>query len=427
MKRNFPRRLILLQLFLLSSVLIYPQKEIMKIMSAGNSITRGKYGTTYRLYLRPKLDSLQAPDSIDFVGSSDQPPHDDLEWDSVWSDYPEAYAMLNGDIEHESYGGYSIQSIINIPIGERIRMHQPDIVLLLAGTNDMPSGYDGASDRLGILIDSILASLDGFLIVSTIPPKYDNLGNELFQVVLYNGEIPGVVNEFREKGLPVDWVDSRSMMDQDALHADGLHTSVKGNRILAGSFYQGILKVLSQPAPPHDISITITAERHLQLEWIDTSYYSEGYIIERSAGNQENFEPVDTLPSKTNTYTDTTVVTDISYSYRLITFNRYHQSGYSDTISEKISTVDIPLKSAPGYDPCRIYPNPAKNDLYIHFSRIPDKDIRITVKDVTGRNILQTTHGRTKVLKLNLADQPPGIYFIQIAGQPKAYRVILIS
>ena len=74
---------------------------------------------------------------------------------SVWADYPEHYALLEGDIEHDGYGGlridqltdmtYNTRSYPKVTIEQLVQQADADIILLMIGTNDIISQFELAT------------------------------------------------------------------------------------------------------------------------------------------------------------------------------------------------------------------------------------------------------------------------------------------
>lgn len=126
--------------------------QVIKIMPLGDSITAGIGDPVvggYRCRLKAYLAAQGQP--TDFVGS------------------------LSGgscaDNQHEGHSGWTIQDITNIAF-DRVTTYQPDVVVLMAGTNDLKLNLDTdhLADRIGVLIDTIKsAKPDVVVVVSTLP------------------------------------------------------------------------------------------------------------------------------------------------------------------------------------------------------------------------------------------------------------------
>jgi GDSL-like Lipase/Acylhydrolase. len=167
----------------------------LKIMPLGDSITAGKENGSqleadwqgYRIGLWKRFESLGVP--IDFVGGES----------NGTADLP--------DKNHEGHGGWTISQINNgksdvlgSGVNNWIPASDPDVVLLMIGTNDASGSVSTMGSRLSSLIDSIIKnpSFDnGDLLVSTIAPispKSSFFDSRDKNVIAYNALIPGIVD-----------------------------------------------------------------------------------------------------------------------------------------------------------------------------------------------------------------------------------------
>ena len=126
----------------------------------------------------------------------------------------------------------------------------PHIVLLLAGTNDegYASSEAGASDRLGTLIDKIVAAVpDALLVVSSIYPfpgcKSTNYTPTqcAAAVAVYDAAIPGIVQQRAVKGAHVLFVDM-SNMPSAGLSSDGVHPNITTGYPWMGDNWYGVIR-----------------------------------------------------------------------------------------------------------------------------------------------------------------------------------------
>ena len=204
--------------------------RIARIMPLGDSITQGVTDRTtdpnrignggYRVVLSKKFASngLQA----DFVGTRS---NGTLKGDPAFT-----------DIEHEGHPGQTIEYLTSNAtdggIASYVSVTHPDVVLLMAGTNDLgqkePNGQFTSAvqmrDRLGLLIDKTVQNLPNIkILVSTIPPiQFDALNSGDFpdpvelaaqqaaqvkRVKDYNELLPGLVAAEKQAGKSVDFVD----------------------------------------------------------------------------------------------------------------------------------------------------------------------------------------------------------------------------
>ena len=127
------------------------------IMPFGDSITGGFHGGvdergSYRQYLEDQLTVLDV--DFDFVGNHSR--------------------ILNGivDGDYQAVGGYKIETMVE-EFGSAIYQHQPDFLLILAGTNNHwnEPDYESFLERYESLVQlANTHSPDSELIFATVPP-----------------------------------------------------------------------------------------------------------------------------------------------------------------------------------------------------------------------------------------------------------------
>jgi lysophospholipase L1-like esterase len=196
-----------------------------KVMALGDSITDG-YNVPggYRIKLRQNF--LVTGQQVDFVGSKVNGP-------------PEL-----ADKEHEGYSGFKIHEI-DAAVTPSLDAYRPEVVLLLAGTNDMIPNFNvgTAPARLSALIDKILGRLPSTrVMVATLPPLGDPAGNQ--RVAAFNQAIPGVVNAKVSQGKPVSLVNVHAALGVADL-ADGIHPTLAGYNKMADAWHQALASVLT--------------------------------------------------------------------------------------------------------------------------------------------------------------------------------------
>jgi lysophospholipase L1-like esterase len=200
-----------------------------RVMPLGDSITDGaNVPGGYRIELWARLARDGA--AVDFVGSRQNGP-----------------ASL-GDREHEGHSGWRIDELAGA-VDDWLARHQPEIVLLLIGTNDILQDHAvaGAPARLGALLDRITARLPrARLLVTTLPPLGKPAWQE--QVVAFNRALPGVVEARARAGKRVQLVDAARGMTAADL-ADGIHPNAGGYAKLAAAWHAALRPLLTPAAP----------------------------------------------------------------------------------------------------------------------------------------------------------------------------------
>lgn len=143
--------------------------------------------------------------------------------------------------ENEGHGGFQI-----IPVGATGRPDYPDrpnVVLLMAGTNDIVFDVetDKAPGRLVELVLQIVAECpDAAVLVATLLPLLNpQLTNK---VIDFNSAIPGLLWDLSSKGARVALVDM-GRVTTDKIHgSDGIHPTDEGYELMAAAWYDGIVE-----------------------------------------------------------------------------------------------------------------------------------------------------------------------------------------
>ena len=218
------------------------------IMPLGDSITMG-----YPVeggYRDPLYDRLDAHGyTFSFVGSS--------------AENPSSTLTDAGQAQHEGHSGYFIWGgndlssppIVsgNVTSGLYENLDDwigpgkasPNIILLMAGTNDMYHDYQRATapDRLTALIDQIYYYQPSVsLFVASIAPLKDAAKDAYAQT--YNAAIPGIVSDQRAfYGRNVWFVDMYGALTTGNLYGDGVHLADSGDEKMAQAWYDAVTSV----------------------------------------------------------------------------------------------------------------------------------------------------------------------------------------
>jgi lysophospholipase L1-like esterase len=201
--------------------------EAIAVMPLGDSITDG-YNVPggYRIDLWQTLVE-QRGYAIDFVGSLQNGP-------------PQL-----PDKDHEGHSGWRIDQIRK-RISGWLRKSEPDVVLLLIGTNDIVQNYalETAPQRWLALIRDIQQQQPGtHILAASIPPIDDPVLNQRAET--FNHAIADLVAKDSDSHPAITFVDVYSHLSMDDL-ADGVHPNRQGHRRIAAAWQSPLSQVLDR-------------------------------------------------------------------------------------------------------------------------------------------------------------------------------------
>lgn len=233
----------------------------LRLMCLGDSITDGFWMQGgYRITLCSLLTENGQAEQVDFVGPN---------WGG--SCY---------DPQHAGYSGYSIDNIpqeesvsgsrvgISSFIDSLMETHEPDLVFLQIGTNDILSLYqlETFGERLESLVDRILAALpeDGALYLATLPVM--DATNTLYiseyfftvdsmdaAVESCNAQIRAVAEKKQAEGKRLVLAEINRLLTKDDLF-DGVHPSEEGYRKMGSFWYTQLSSYLANGLPQGSVT-----------------------------------------------------------------------------------------------------------------------------------------------------------------------------
>jgi|GEM_PF-2471242 acyl-CoA thioesterase I len=219
----------------------------LRIMPLGDSITRGKGGSSWRHHLRDKMN--QSGFGITYMGSCPHAPN----FSEMWGDpYIALQHALSGNIEHEGWGGLKIHEIEKLEghevypdftIEALLEKNPSDIILLMIGTNDLKDNFrtDTAAVRLASLVQKIVSHSTAHLFISSILPIYNGTGGEVEEeIVAYNLEIPVLADARTTDGYTIEFVDMHPFFNCKDFLPDGIHPNLYGDRKIADRWFEAI-------------------------------------------------------------------------------------------------------------------------------------------------------------------------------------------
>lgn len=171
------------------------------------------------------------------------------------------------------------------------------------------------------------------------------------------------------------------------------------------------------PAAPSEVSATVHSSRRVDLSWSGNYGDSDGILIERTM--DELFSLLDTVEANVATYSDTTVISETTYKYRLRAFNHAGYSGYSEEVKVTTDPTDPTSYENAEEDPgLSIYPNPFREAFQLTFFLQEGGHISLMVFDPSGREAgspVQTElPAGTHTLSFNGMGLPEGMYYFRL-------------
>lgn len=99
----------------------------------------------------------------------------------------------------------------------------------------------------------------------------------------------------------------------------------------------------AEPAPntPVGLSGTATPPKEISLRWTDSSNNEIGFKLERKTGPNGAYDQIALVPANTRNYTDSNLISDKTYSYRILAYNGSGPSGYSNEVSIYLSPTGL--------------------------------------------------------------------------------------
>jgi hypothetical protein len=225
-------------LFILLVIAQAAHGQAVKIMPLGDSLTSGhRHYVSYRYDLW--FDLIDAGFDVDFVGTlkntADGP---NLDW------YPEYLTTFDRD--HQGQWGYQTDELVRIARSSSIK-YQPDIVLLLAGVNDIWNlGAGGVSNaRFGLrdIIEGIRSAVPGVTILLGEMNPYSGPNAEFLEPL--NDAIAIVASELDTTESPVILVDHYTGFDIASMTFGGLHHNLVGEAWVAENWFEVLANIMT--------------------------------------------------------------------------------------------------------------------------------------------------------------------------------------
>ena len=232
-------------------------------MPVGDSITFGMGDTGgYRKFLYYFLKE-KGYNNIDFVGP-EGPDTASFNYNGQSVTYDNNHAGYSGYTIKQNNGWGSLYEVLNEK--DSIKQAQPDIVLLIIGTNDMNANRSTSECEkdLRALVDYILGNMpsDSMLFLSTIPElgggMFGGGGDKSAQIASYNSAVKKVAEEYKSSGKRVTFADVHGCLNGTADLGDGVHPNAKGYEKI-GKLFAGMIDEYVSSSKPAVTTTTTTS------------------------------------------------------------------------------------------------------------------------------------------------------------------------
>ena len=147
---------------------------------------------------------------------------------------------------HEGHSGAVIAGVNYCMQGVFDSTDDPDIILLLLGTNDYGQGVgDGATNRLDAMISNLATNRpNAKIIVANVLQRTDNATYDSQIASTFNPFVPGIVAKHAALGQQVYFTDMRTAVGTAGLSPDNLHPSAFGYALMATNWFKAITNVM---------------------------------------------------------------------------------------------------------------------------------------------------------------------------------------
>jgi lysophospholipase L1-like esterase len=212
--------------------------QAVKIMPLGDSLTSGyRQYASYRYDLW--FDLIDAGFEVDFVGSLTTTysgdPNPDL--------YPNYLTTFDRD--HEGHSGAITNDLAFLARSVSAR-HQPDIVLLWVGVNDIwadgAGGVTQATFRMRDIIEGLRAGVPGVTILLALNPPYGRENAEFVEPL--NEAVAGVAAELDSPQSAIILVDLYTGYNFESMTWDNVHQNRAGEEWVADKWFEVLAGIL---------------------------------------------------------------------------------------------------------------------------------------------------------------------------------------
>jgi hypothetical protein len=198
------------------------------------------------------------------------------------------------------------------------------------------------------------------------------------------------------------------------------------------------------PNAPTSLTASASSNSEIDLSWVNNANNANGFVVERSLGNDANFIPIATTSPGVVIYSDTGLAAGTDYFYRVAAYNADGTSFYSNETNA--TTFSVPLPPAPPVPPSPVIgggggggggggysysPTPIISQTSAIFKGFAYPLSKVSLLE-NGQTVAVTEAGNDAVFEVDLSDLASGTYTFGVsavdpAGNRSALQTFQIS
>ena len=208
---------------------------------------------------------------------------------------------------------------------------------------------------------------------------------------------------------------SRSFTDEGLIPETNYVYRIRAVNEFGVSDYSPEVETATLPVAPRNLVATVLSVTRIGLTWSDLSAAEEGYIIERSEGDNENFVAIHTTAANIRSYIVTGLAENTTYYFRVYAQNQFGQSSFSEEVNATTLVVGIEEEIA---QTIAVFPNPTENNVRVEVEKAGFSIEGIRLSDIHGKAVRYLSADDIKrqgnPLTLEMNTNAKGMYLLEI-------------
>jgi hypothetical protein len=179
----------------------------------------------------------------------------------------------------------------------------------------------------------------------------------------------------------------------------------------------GAFVTVTKPAAPSNLTVVAlkkTNDKKVLLSWTDNSNNEDGFIVMRSTDGT-NYTAIDSTMANATSFTDTALVPNTKYYYKVSAWNN---AGASAPSSAASTTTYTSISEISAEEHFSIYPNPSNGVCSLELISNEKSESTVLIMDMAGRLVYNSKiQVGTSSVKLDLGNLANGIYTVMLNGK----------